>query len=85
MFDHEGPMVYIMMPLIKHLEFDFDYNYKFLGFTPSGHVKAEFNDTMIVAAVELTTTSKGHLYPQVRNIHIDLRKSQIFETNSVIM
>jgi hypothetical protein len=63
---HEKSLVYIMLPLLKRIEVDFDYDYRFLGFSHAGHAKTEFNNTIMIAAVDLTTTSKGHLYPELR-------------------
>ena len=71
--NHEKALVYIKLPLIKHFEVDYDYKYKFLGLGHMGHSKIEFNNSVIIAAVNLMTTSKGHIHPELREMYLDIR------------
>lgn len=80
--NHEKALVYIKLPLIKHFEVDFDYKYRLLGLGHSGHSKVEFNNSVIIAAVNLMTTSKGHIYPELREMYLDIRNHRFTVYNS---
>jgi hypothetical protein len=82
--DPEAQHLRIIMPLVKYFESDFDYEYTTFGFRRSGHLKFVANNTFLMADFSLSTTSKGHIYPQLINLHIDISRSEIYETSSWI-
>lgn len=75
----------IVLPLVRHFEMDFDYSYNFLGLVyKGGHLRYVSNFTWVKAELELTTTSKGHIYPKLNSFYLDFGRSEIYEPNSPV-
>ena len=73
----------IVLPLVRHFEMEFDYSYNFLGLVyKGGHLQYVSNFTWVKAELELTTTSKGHIYPKLHSFYLDFGRSEIYEPNS---
>ena len=80
--DSDSQSLLIVLPLVRYFEADFDYEYSFLGFTYKGHLEIVANRTYAIAELEFSTTSKGHLYPKLKQIYVDYGDSEIYEPNN---
>ncbi len=81
----DAQVLRVVLPLVKYFEADFDYEYRALGMLQKGHLQIVADNTFAIAELELSTTSKGHLYPRLKNIHIDFGHSEIDEPNSMFL
>lgn len=83
--DTDQQSLLIVLPLVRYFEADFDYEYSFWGFTYKGHLEVVANRTYAVAELQFSTTSKGHLYPKLKQVYIDYGDSEIYEPNNPVL
>jgi hypothetical protein len=71
------PIIFIEMPMIDYFGYRFDYSWTAFSGLLHGKGVMHLNETKssALATVHLSATDKGHLYPQLHDLKINLGKS----------
>lgn len=75
-----APVINFAFPLIKHAFADLDYDLKNFGVSINkGHLVVNTSNVTLDGAFKFTTTSKGHIYPQLLDLQVDWSNTYIVD------
>lgn len=75
--DDGTPIIFVELPMVDYFGYRFDYRWSAFGGILNGKGLMHLNETSSngLATISLTATEKGHLYPQLKDLKIDLGHS----------
>jgi len=77
-YNDDTPIIYLNLPVIKHWNCTFDYEYNIYGIPFSGRMELELMDATGVAALSLKKDDDGKFAADLFDFNVDFGYSEIY-------